>query len=904
MANSQPWEWVEQFLPSEYALELKSLRAHVESIMKNPFHLHFTDHSVSHSDRIVEMLQHILWSNFQSPRKLNDYELATLCFSAYLHDIGMQWTYSMEKQKFAEITHSPYETYEDVRKTHGERSATIVRASLGKEGFPAPDLGVGASKAFCDLSKYVVDCVSHHHGDYKVEPLTDDFSGKIIRIGLIRGILRIADALDMDHRRVDMTKLKLYNIPIDSKVHWWMHHYIKSVRVEDGKITISFDFPTSVSPPIAKYFAGRARRNVTSELDMHHDILWQGMVFLDLDSDNSVSTSFEPGMSKLPLPEELETHISSILAKMEREGARPLDQRVSPTTNPEARDWISFWGFTGNPWVDLPASVKKKDLVMTKSVERLFGLVRSIRGGKKGQIQLLLGDRGMGKTSFFESLAEFFPFEEYDIGIVSLGDNISVIRSSRELSAFVFSRLYRHMKGKVPEKLEARDLKEALDEYQHKQLVICYDNMDRFTSPEDINTICHFFAESQALLQTVGRKALVIIASSPEWESVLKSEQYGYLNYETAWRIEAFDLAETKELISKRLQIAGKTFDSVFSEDSLPLIRTISHGNPRHILRRCAMLTESAAMKKVDRIDRAFIVKHHPHEVEDNMARAIWELASRSKKHKDALGQIYYFHDTLERRSLDAEKGWDVLLRLTEGKVNASVIDPDYLDPLTFVSDRTPVSDKEVYRRLKPNINEYLRDWGATGMSVRDFILLFREKPVHPKDFDVEVLQRVRGMSLSEDAKWYVENARLIFDQAMEENMPPTKVVDLSWKAVAHLLKAYLLKVGAADSMRFADDKVGDDRYIDDTGQIRRKSLKRLVDEARELLRFFDEEKRKRGLYLKTYDQVRLILRKREQFMNAGPEFMAESVELARENVKICRVGLRQVYDEIISLLL
>lgn len=904
MANSKPWEWAEHYLPSDYVLDLNGVRAHAEAVMRNPFHLHFTDHSVSHSDRIVEMLPHILWSNLQSPHKLNDFELAILCFSAYLHDIGMQWTYNMGKRKFVEIAHSPYDSYEEVRKTHGARSAAIIKASLGKEGYPAPDLGISASRTFCDLGKYIIDCVSHHHGEYKVEPIKDDFSGKVIRIGLIRGLLRIADTLDMDHRRVDMSKLKLFDIPLDSKVHWWMHYYIKSVRVEGGKIRISFDFPTSVSPPIANFFAGRARKSVTNELELHHDIFWGEMVFLDMDRDDSIVTSFEPGMNKLPLPEELETYISSILRKMEQGGENLLDQRIAPTMNPEARDWISYWGFTGNPWVDLPTSLKKNDFVMTRSVEKLFGLVKSIRGGKKGQIQLLLGDRGMGKTSFFESLVEFFPFEEYDIGIVSLGDNISVIRSSRELSAFVFTRLYRHMKGKVPEKLEVRDLKDALDEYQHKQLVICYDNLDRFTSKEDIDTICHFFAESQAALQAVGKKAIVIIASSPDWESVLKSDQYGYLNYETAWKLEAFNLNETKDLISKRLLIAGKSFDSVFAEDSLPIIRTISRGNPRHVLRRCAMLTESAAMKKANKIDKAFIVKHHPHEVDDNLARAMWDLSSRSKRHKDALVELYYFHDTLERKSLDADKGWDVFLRLTEGQVNASEIDSDYMDPLTFVSDRVPVSDKEVYRRLKQDISEYFRDWCAGGFTVRDFVSLFREKPVHPKDFDVEVLQHVRGMSLPEDAKWYVENGRLIFNKATEENMAPTLVVYLSWKTVDHLLKAYLVKVGAADFGTFADDKVGDDRFIDDTGQIRRKSPKRLLDEARQLLSFFDEEKKKRGLYLKTYDQVRLLLRKREQLMKASPEFLAESVELARENVKICRVALRQVYNEMMSLLL
>ena len=37
--------------------------------------------------------------------------------------------------------------------------------------------------------------------------------------------------------------LKLWDIPLESKFHWWSHHYVGSVLIERGKIGIFLRFP-------------------------------------------------------------------------------------------------------------------------------------------------------------------------------------------------------------------------------------------------------------------------------------------------------------------------------------------------------------------------------------------------------------------------------------------------------------------------------------------------------------------------------------------------------------------------------------------------------------------------------------------------------------------------------------
>ncbi len=904
MPATAPWEWVTDYLDQNQALALRLVRTRVEELTKAPFHLHFTDHSVQHSDRIMERLKEILWNNLHSDSRLTGYELMILSCATYLHDLGMQWTYDMAKSKFIELTNPPYHAYEDVRSSHAGRSAVIIRANLGIVNVPVPDLGIRSSKAVSDVGAYIADCVVHHQGGHNVSAQKDDFSGTVIRVGLLRGLLRLADTLDMDHRRVDMERLTLYDIPVDSKIHWWSHHYVKSVRVENGKIKVAFWFPDTLAAPISKFFVRRVLGKIREELDLHQDLLWDERIFLKLDTSVPATSSFEPGLARVPLPADVEAEINRLIAVEMRtslEAAGPA-VAIQPAA-PGGGDWISYWGFVGNPWVDLPAAVEQEDFVQTRSVARIVSGIKGILAGRSGQIQLLLGRRGLGKTTLFDNLPHYFPFEDYDTAIVSLGEDIRVFRNSRELSAFLFSHLYAHMKGKMPERIEIADLKSALAEYHHKKLIVCFGNLDRFVEKADLDTIAKFFAESQAALQTVARKAVVVIAAAPEWGPALSSEHLGYLNFDTAWKLEAFNAVEARELITRRLKIAGRGEDEVFSKDAVGVINTMASGNPRLILRRCAALCEAAASKKKKVVDKGFIAENRTSETDVSLAKTMWDLTSKSPQHNKALGSIYSFYEAMERGSLDSDKGWSMFIQLAAGAVVSSIIDPGYLPALAYVTERTTTRGEEATRQLNSDVRTYLRDWCQDGLTASDFVSIFRLKPVHPKDFGADLLRQIQIATLPDDVKWYVEASRAYYKQAMEERIFPTKVVSLSWKCVEYLLKAYLLKKGAVKENAFADDKLGEDVFEDDRGRIRPKKTDQLVAEAYGLLSTFNDRRKATDTYVKSLDQIRLLLRKYEQLLNAGVHYRTEAIQLAEENARLCRVALPQVYAEIIGML-
>lgn len=902
------FDWTKDYLDRAQIQALENIRTKVENLMREPFHLHFSDHSVGHSDRVMGVISKVLWSNLDTSKRLNGHELFVLLLATYLHDIGMQWTFSQSKEKYVEVERATKIAYDDIRKSHADRSAMMIKATAGFEKVPAPDLGIKASRVLLDVAHYVAKLVESHQGAYEIKPKCDDFSGEVLRLDLLCALLRIADTLDCDHNRVEMDKLCLYEILPESKLHWWTHHYVKSVRLDSGRIYVSFAFPETLSPPISEFFVNRVTDKIREELDLHKDVLWDNRVFLTLDTKNLPSTSFQHGMAKLPPPRDLLDHIDKILKETAEKEPLAEKRAFAPETRKVGRDWISYWGFQGNPWVDLPTSFKKEDFVETKSLQKIFDEIRGILKGKKGQIQLLVAERGMGKTTFFESLLDVFPYEEFDIAIINIGENLSEIRNARELSTLMFSRVYRHMKGVMPKKFEPRLLKDAIGEYHIKRPIICFDNLDRFDRPDEIEIISQFFREAQAILQTLGKKALVIVSCSPEWDTTLQNRDLGYLGHKTRWFLKSFNVAETRELIEKKAGIAGKAFDEVFDIDSISLINSMAKGNPRRILRRCHVLCEVASTRGAKIINRKFIQESYSKKTEKELAKLMWDLAAESDEYKRALASLYYFHETTERGDFDSDVGWNVFLQICDSPLAVSQIEKEYLVPLNFVAKRVSRRGKDSEDvkslKLRPPIARYVKKLEGKGLTAEDFVSFFRATPVHPKEFDPEILRQVKNKSLPEEVVWYSDGAREYYRQTLEENIFPAKAIELCWKTVEYLIKANLILRGRVKEGALSDDKLGEDRYFDQDFRLRRKRPSRLTAEARGLIGMFRDMIRDKDIYVHSMDQIHLLMRKREKLLEAPMKRKAEALQHAANEAQLCRVALPHVYAELVSLLI
>ena len=208
---------------------LDNIRAAAERLWARPLHRYYTDHSVAHSERIAALLDGLTAGMMHTDKRLAPVEAFVLLAAATLHDIGMQ------DERFAGGD------LEETRAQHHQQPAEMIYRVFEDPGsaFALPlgdDPGLVEAIALVAKGHRQVDLGAP---EYEPFPL----GGETLRPRLLAALLRFADELDIDYRRVDLEQMKLLDLPLDSQLHWWKCHYVGGVTIVDEYIRVSYRFP-------------------------------------------------------------------------------------------------------------------------------------------------------------------------------------------------------------------------------------------------------------------------------------------------------------------------------------------------------------------------------------------------------------------------------------------------------------------------------------------------------------------------------------------------------------------------------------------------------------------------------------------------------------------------------------
>jgi hypothetical protein len=216
----------------------------------------YTDHGTSHYERICGYANKLLGAN--DGKALSSQELYLLLAGIYLHDVGMQCDVlkfpgiKAKSQElgakfdvgFSALTASGYNLDEqkEIRKNHQYLSAAwIDYASRTGETV----LGAAAKSVPQDLVDDLMDVCKHH----TKLPITDcptqlkfDPTG---RKQLVAALLRFADELDIDSRRVSIETVKTFSLDPRNSIYWWVHNLTKVVFSSRNVVVITIRLNTS-----------------------------------------------------------------------------------------------------------------------------------------------------------------------------------------------------------------------------------------------------------------------------------------------------------------------------------------------------------------------------------------------------------------------------------------------------------------------------------------------------------------------------------------------------------------------------------------------------------------------------------------------------------------------------------
>jgi len=263
---------------------------------------HFTRHGPDHCGRVEGHLE-VLIKPLTQP--LNLAESYILQCAVWTHDIGMQdarfalidlakSTHGMDQETTlsADITALTSKHYNAIRKGHAEASATWI---LSKPG----DLGLADDAYLAPIAR-----VARAHSNYDgLEEMEDIHIGAHdVRMRLLAVLLIVADELDLDKTRVNMEALQRIDIPVESKLHWWCHHYVDAVRIESLTPYIYLSLPEEYNGLQTTDWGLRATAGLRKQLARHvvRDTLLQEGVAL-----HNPEIKLTVDNVKLPWPREI-----------------------------------------------------------------------------------------------------------------------------------------------------------------------------------------------------------------------------------------------------------------------------------------------------------------------------------------------------------------------------------------------------------------------------------------------------------------------------------------------------------------------------------------------------------------------------------------------------------------------
>jgi type II secretory pathway predicted ATPase ExeA len=885
------WRWFEQYLsPAQYS-QILEIRRKLATILDNNVLPHFTDHTLEHCDRIADIARRLTEQNInrKNNQSLHRDELFVLALGILFHDVGMQ----IPKAHGIEtpISELSREELGQIRRNHGKVSGKIVR-ELADEGDEILHLGLTERNVRRFLPFAATLCENHQSSaDYDPDEVVK-VGAETIRVGLITVILRLADQLDCDWRRVEIDRLDHFSIPLESILHWLVCSYIDAVTIENGLVEISASFHDSMTGPEIEYISHLLLRKLHDEYKAAEKTLWRNDVQVGI-PEALGTTGADFTHKKRALPQQVLELIKNELSANE-----PKYVVAKPSATPEGEeiDFMSYWQVIGNPFLDRPVSYGTGKFVETKALKLMMAELGGFLKGAEGELKLVIGPRGMGKTTLFQCMDEKFS-EKYDVFVIDVGEKVREVRNIADLNQLIIYSI----QGKIS-KAEPTGVTEDIIEAARlgNKKVICVDSLDRLPEEKD-SIVVDFFKAAQNTLAKLQVVSVVIFAFADRWARFLTSNELPYLGYRNQWQLSPFTTEDIIDMLNKRLKASGKSFDQIFEPNCGAILRTLSNGNPREVLKHAEAICRFGAQKKQQRITARFIHDQYEKDFDQALEALLDRFVKSSADLKKGLISIYHFYLEMERRNLDTNEGWSYLIELVETGIQPNRIQGSFLTPLRFVSQPSGLlvgglPSSKVSLPL-PFVKALFKELKNEGYSARDFITFYGTNPVAPSAEEDDLEVRFKSPLLMGPDVEYFEKSRQLFIATKRSPGPAFQVISNAWDCVEDMIFAILLKANhpevnaliAKKEEWFVEDRFGIRRFVKGAGRMR-------AEHAGKLVSVFVAFLKERGIWMASLVSLNWIRGARGNVVRGRTEHLTQYSERERD---LCLRHLDAVYKEL-----
>jgi type II secretory pathway predicted ATPase ExeA len=815
-----------------------------ENIWSRPLLLKYTDHGIKHSERVIKIIEQIIGQQIKTEKKLNSYEIFILYASTLLHDIGMQITlekkanvtqtdnildyYNFGKEDVTELKKDDYEL---IRENHAIVSYKMIIDSIKENKYK---LGLNATKYGIELAEYIAEVCKNHQGIHKVE-FEENFNihHNPIRLSLLCYLLRIADEFDLDNQRINLEELQRVNICTDSKFHWWLHHYTDSVEIKNENIHIYLKFPEHFEIHLINLIwykmLHKLEKAFTIKEDIDHliDIFYENNIKLHLKREPIIA--YDHAGSKQTIPQELEEYILNTLSmdsEIENEKikikTRTLNSKVSKT-----KKWLEWFGFKGNPFTDIVYRFNPIEFIKTDIFQRIIDQSKEILSSPTGEIRLIKGERGSGKTSTIFALCDYFQkhskiksiIDEELINIkiirIDVSDIILNVPSGRELWISLLKKLNNQLEieRKTSESIDEDSslFDKKIDELEKngEKILLLIDNIDRLGMHEtELRIVSEFFQSAQHSFQYLKKVGLIIISCRHNWEELLTNPDFNYLDYTNSWELTKFDFEQFKYFIERRLLTSNIKIDNIFEPNALKILYNEADGIPRYILQVCEQSCRIAALHGKKRITEDLIQDIYGHDISDNIYKAIKEASSSSLKSKNGFEKIFNYYCYLERNRIHLHTGFEIIKELKDKSIVVTEISRPYqigLIQCGIASKKRMTSKANTIiegLHITRDVLEFFKNFELKGFNIDDFIIHYEEERIRPiSDLNLALDEFTRKILIDEHKNCLDECRKQIDNISSLQNEPRNLILECS-RCIEIIIKIILLQVYSNDNVK------------------------------------------------------------------------------------------------------
>jgi hypothetical protein len=249
--------------------KLGDVKRAAELIWKEPQLTWFTDHGLTHSQRVIAALNKIVEPLQPSPQRLSAAEIYILLSATYLHDIGMQ-DMVVDGRPRDQLTPRDYEA---IRKRHPRRSADLIQQRTVQGGRGQVQVGIDDSVPGYAIA--IANTALGHGTEYYEEAVLNaqsmmlNLGGQSVRGDLLAALLLMADELDLHEERARVPREA--DLSALSTLHHMVNLYITAVAVRAGDtpkdrvISVSFQYPADsveYGAQIREWIVGKLRRQM------------------------------------------------------------------------------------------------------------------------------------------------------------------------------------------------------------------------------------------------------------------------------------------------------------------------------------------------------------------------------------------------------------------------------------------------------------------------------------------------------------------------------------------------------------------------------------------------------------------------------------------------------------------